>query len=164
LVLGQEFQDALSAHAELLFTKPDTGRFAENWEAVPALLKSEGQAVLIQRLWNAFNSENGRVVGVIPYYGEMLSATVRKNGPEAAFNRIVQIIIEHEVSEINWLMGTLSRWTPRTKEAKAIQSDWRIRAEKLLGGENESLTEEERSALTALREVLTPKSRPSKSS
>jgi hypothetical protein len=73
-----------------------------------------------QRLWNSFNSDNGRIGGVFPYYGELLSTVVRQFGPETAFNRIVQIINEHEETEADWLKESLSTWTPRSAEAKAI--------------------------------------------
>jgi hypothetical protein len=164
LVLSQAFQDALAAHVEWSFSQDEIGNLAESWGGVPSLLRSEGQAVLKQRLWNSFNSESGSVAGVIPYYGELLSEIVRKYGPESAFKRIVQIISDHEESQIKWLEGTLSRWIPRTGEAKACQSDWRKRVETLLGGETGSMSGAERAALSALRDVLKPRSRPSRSS
>lgn len=163
LTLAQAFQDALAAHAESRFSEEDVGELSSVWDALPSLLTSEGQGVLNQRLWNSFNSENGRIRGVIPYYGELLSTIARKFGPETAFKRITQVINDREESEINWLKDSLSRWTPRSKEAKASQGDWRNRVERALSEESQSLTEEERSALIALRDVLGPRTRPSKS-
>ena len=163
LTLAQAFQDALAAHAESRFSEEGVGELSSVWDALPALLSNEGQAVLNQRLWNSFNSESGRIKGVIPYYGELLSTVVRKFGPETAFKRIIQVINDHEESEINWLKNTLSRWTPRSKEAKASQGDWRNRVERALSEESQPLTGEERLALTAFQDVLGPKTRPSKS-
>jgi len=163
LTLAQAFQDALAAHAESRFSEEDVGELSSVWDALPALLRSEGQGVLNQRLWNSFNSESGRIRGVIPYYGELLSTVARKFGPETAFKRIIQVINDHEESEISWLKGTLSRWTPRSNEAKASQGDWRNRIERLLGEETDSLTDDERSALGALRDVLRTKPRAPKS-
>jgi hypothetical protein len=160
----QPFQDALIEHAEWLFTQNDFGRLAESWAAVPTLLQDEGQALLSQRLWNSFNSESGDIAGVIPYYGELLSATVNEFGPELASRRIVEIINHHNEAGIEWLAATLSKWIPRAKGAKASQSDWRKRVERLLGDESTTLTEDERSALNALRDALSQKSRSSKSS
>ena len=128
------------------FSEEDVGELSSVWDALPSLLTSEGQGVLNQRLWNSFNSENGRIRGVIPYYGELLSTIARKFGPETAFKRITQVINDREESEINWLKDSLSRWTPRSKEAKASQGDWRNRVERALSEESQSLTEEERSA------------------
>ena len=104
-----------------------------------------------QRLWNYFNSTNGRVVGVIPYYGDVLSVTVKKFGPEGAFDRIVQILDGRDKSEIEWLAEVLSEWKPQTDGGKASRRDWKKRTEQLI---SDNVPDEDKAALKLLLGVL----------
>lgn len=151
LRLGQAFYDALSSHMEQKLSQPAPGKLAAEWSGLLGLLCSADLTVTQQRLLNMSKGLNGRVVGLIHYYGSALSGVVLEDGPEKSFERIKQIIEGQDAVEVRWLAALLAEWRAHGKKIDPIRNDWKERADKSL--ENNP-SPEQRAALEDLLKVL----------
>lgn len=146
LRLGQPLQDALDAHVKLKLSDNSVGRLAPKWQEVVGLLESGDHEVFAQRLLSYFTSNTGRIRGLIPYYGPILSRVVKEDGPARSIQRVIQIIEAHDAAEVAWLASLVKLW-PEKKD-QSIRADWCSRAEKCAGEVN--LTEDQKEALQSL--------------
>lgn len=147
LTLGRVFQDTLNKHAERRLFDKSVGRLASSWGRLAALLEASERDVFDQRLWNKFESEQGRIAGLLPYYDPILLEIVEGKGPEKSFERIRQVIEMHDASEVNWLSGLVGHWHLENRISESIRTDWAGRAEASLQKDTPA---GEKAALTAL--------------
>lgn len=150
LRFGQPLQDALDAHAKLKLSDDSFGKLVSKWQEVVGLLESGDHEVFAQRLLSQFTSGTGRIKGLLPYYGPLLSKVVKEDGPTRSIQRIIQIIETHDAAEVAWLASLVKLWPE--EGFQAIRADWRRRAEKCAG--KEKLPDDQREALYSLIATL----------
>jgi hypothetical protein len=100
---------------------------------------------------DAFKSLAGRVHGLLPYYGSVLTQLVLEDGPEKSYERVKQIIENPDEAEVVWLTSLAKEWKPQSKAIKDTRKTWSKRVEEVL---QKDLSEEVRGALQNLLAAL----------
>ena len=154
LTLGLTFQDALFAHVESKLNQSARTELSRNWSDVINLLAESDLSAFRQRLLDVFKSVKGRIGGVLPYYGPIVTQLVLEDGPEKSYERVKQIIENHDRPEVEWLTALAQEWTPQSRSTKDTCKTLSMRVEEVL---QKDLSEDLRGSLQNLLDALNGK-------
>jgi hypothetical protein len=132
LKLGLAFHDSLFAHVEGKLAQSDGAGPRKDWSNLIDLLSESDLNAFRLRLLGAFKSINGKVGSILPLYGPLLAQLVLEDGPEKSYERIKQIIENHDVAEVEWLTALVRQWRPQSKSIKDACKTWSKRVEEVL--------------------------------
>jgi hypothetical protein len=151
LTLKLTFQDALYDFAESSVNKTGKSDSRLEWKSVIGLLNESEMNVLRVRMLSLFKKPNGRIGGMLPFFGGLIEEFVLEDGPENSYETIKEMIENPDQTELEWLTVMLEKWTPQSKKTRDTERNLLQRVEDTIAKE---WPENLQAALNGLRLAL----------